>query len=380
MAQLVKSVLPEAYVVIGGPDAGPRAQDLLNRHPYLDAVVEGDGEIPLLSLVRQFLKESPPNLEPVPALRHRGPAGVIANSGPSETLNLSELANVCEDLPGALRQGSWGWPYVLYETLRGCPYSCSYCMYGKTAMNEKSLKVAVEELLGLLKQGLTVNVIDPTFTTYKERAKQILRALSMHEYAGSLYFEAYPDSIDEEMARLMADARVSNVGLGFQTISSEGLKAVSRPKNLVRFERAVRLLRSHDISFYVDLIYGLPGTTVSDFFESIDYLYAQGIDIFSVMVYRLLGLPGSPMMADADKYGLVFSADPPYELLGSNTYSLQDIAFCERFPGAYKQLLNHLGSQGFARLAAPAGPSSIVKRFMADGLDSPEEFRIRLAS
>ncbi len=363
LAQLIRQVLPGTSIVLGGPDAGPRAPELLERYEQVDMVVDGDGEIPFLGLVRQFLAASEPDLAAVPALRYRSCEGLIANPAPSEAIDMSQLRGVCEDLPRVVQAGGWGWPYVLYETLRGCPYSCSYCMYGKTKMNEKDTSLAVEELLGLLQQGLVVNIIDPTFTTYQKRAKQILRALCEQEYSGGLYFEAYPDSIDEEMASLMAGARVSCVGMGFQTISSEGLKAVRRPKNLRRFERAVRLLRAHQISHYADLIYGLPDTTVNDFLASLDYLYS--LEIPTLVIYRLLGLPGSPMMADAGRYGLVFNPSPPYELLGSNTYSLDDLIFCERFQQAFRDLPRRLRSDDLRALAAELGGiSSVVKGFM----------------
>ena len=373
LAQLVKRLLPEAFIVFGGPDSGPRAAELLESHPQVDGVVDGDGEIPFLHLLREFLSGSLPDLASVPALSHRAATGITANASPSEKLDLSRLRGVCADLPGVLQQGNWGWRYVPYETLRGCPYSCSYCMYGKTKMNEKDTNVAVKELLALMRRGLVVNIIDPTFTTYQKRAKQILRALAEHEYSGGLYFEAYPDSIDEEMAQLMEAARVSIVGLGFQTISSEGLRAVKRPKNLKRFERAVGLLETYNITYYADIIYGLPETTLDDFLATTDYLYSLGVP--TIVMYRLLGLPGSPMMADVEKYGLVFSRFPPYELLSSNTYSLEDVMFCERYQQAFQDLPRRVPPNQLRSLAGKLGGiSNILKRYLEEGQQNQAAF------
>ena len=364
----MKQLRPGVLTLLGGPDAGPRASDLLRRYPHLDAVVEGDGEVPFLALMRAMLAGSPPDLADVPALRYRAGDQVIANTPPSGQVDMSLLAGVWEEDKERALDGDWFWAHLLYETLRGCPYSCSYCMYGKTPMNEKDPELCVGELADLLGRGLPVEIIDPTFTTYRKRAKQILRRLSEYEYHGRLSFEAYPDSIDEEMAGLLAAARVSQLGIGFQTVSSEGLEAVQRPENLARFERAVGLLDAHEVPYYVDIIYGLPQTTADDFMATVDYLYSLGIE--QPMIYRLLGLPGSPMMADADAYGLFFSDSPPYELLSSDSFTLEEILFCERFRSAYPETVRKLGGARTRELAAKlGGVSELVRRQMAGELD-----------
>ncbi len=374
LAHLLKRMLPEVRTVFGGPDAGPRAAELLARHPQVDYVVVGDGEIPLLELVRQHLSGRPMDPSAVPSLAYREGSRVAANPPPAEKLDLSLLAGVYAEPPSPLEVNRWPWPHLLYETLRGCPYSCSYCMYGKTPMNAKDPELVVEELAALLGRGLNVEIIDPTFTTYRKRAKRILAGLGERRYTGRLYFEAYPDSIDEEMAALLAAARVDCVGLGFQTVSDEGLAAVRRPKNLERFERAVGRLAEHGVPYYVDVIYGLPRTTVADFLATVDYLFSVGVT--RLVVYRLLGLPGSPMMDDAEEQRLVFSEYPPYELLSSATFSLDDIIFCERFQQECARLLGLLPRAELERQARAAGGlSALVRGRMAEDPGLPRPLR-----
>ena len=373
LAHLVKRALPDVLTVFGGPDAGPRAHELLTHHPQVDVVVEGDGEIPFLELCRHLATGSP-DLADVPQLRWRDGGTIRTNPDAPALLDMGRLTNVWDEVPEREEMDRWGWPYLLYETLRGCPYSCSYCMYGKTPMNAKDPELVVEEMVALLETGHAVEIIDPTFTTYVKRAKQILRGLVEHDYEGTLTFEAYPDSLDEEMVDLLSRARVSCLGIGFQTLSAEGLKAVKRPKNLPRFERAVRLLHEHRINYYVDLIYGLPKTTKEDFYATVDYLY--GLRVQNLMIYRLLGLPGSPMMDDAEKHGLVCSAIPPYEMLSSNTFTLDDVIECERFQEEYGRLLGSLPSRESRLLADSAGGvSKLILRYMDGGHADPLAFR-----
>lgn len=373
LAHLIKQALPDTTIVLGGPDVGPRAQELLHRHPYVDLVVEGDGELPLLGLVRQHL-HGRPAMENIPQLRFQSGSTFITTAPAADNVDMAQLKGVWDPPPTPELMDGWEWPYVLYETLRGCPYACSYCMYGKTPLNAKDPDLVVRELVELLQEGRSVELIDPTFTTYVKRAKQILRALVEHTYDGTLTFEAYPDSLDEEMVDLMARARVSFVGIGFQTLSADGLKAVKRPKNLPRFERAVGLLRQHNIRYYVDLIYGLPRTTKEDFYATVDYLY--DLDVESLTVYRLLGLPGSPMMDDTDEHGLVFNQLPPYEMLYSKTFSHDDVMECEAFQAAYSTVVGGLPTLVARRLAKThGGVSRLILRFLEEQHGTPEAFR-----
>jgi anaerobic magnesium-protoporphyrin IX monomethyl ester cyclase len=373
LASQIRRLLPDVQIVFGGPDVGgPRAKWLLERHAELDVIVDGDGEIPFLELVRRHIAGEPRSLAGVPSVTYRAGNEIVRSAATAGSPDLSLLTNVFDDLPSAAELGRWGWPNILYETMRGCPYQCSFCMYGKIPPNRKDVATVVEEVTSILSRGLSVEFIDPTFTTYTKRAKEILRGLGGRVYDGQLWFEAYPDSLDEEMVELMKASRVSCVELGFQTLSTEGLKAVARPGNLPKFERAVTLLRAAGIRFYVDIIYGLPETTVGDFLATMDYLHERGVA--EILVYRLLGLPGSPMMDDVDRYGLVFTPTPPYELLSSDTFSLEDVHFCETFTQTYYWLRDRMEYDLLRRFSRMAGKlSSLVELVMRSGaLDQPD--------
>lgn len=373
LASQAKALLPQTQIVLGGPDVGPRAAELLARHPEVDVIVNGDGEVPFLELVRRYLTDAPAPLASVPQVTYRDAGLVVSSAVTPRDADMSLLRDVYENVPTREELRTWGFPTVLYETQRGCPYPCSYCMYGRIKPNRKDTAVVVEELRGLLGRGLMVELIDPTFTTNRKRAKEILRGLAGTGATGRLWFEAYPDSIDDEMVGLMKQANVAAVGIGFQTLSADGLGAVARPRNLAAFEQAVHLLRAAGIHFWVDVIYGLPTTTAADFVATMDYLHALGVRRYDI--YRLLGLPGSPLMHDAAKYGLVFSASPPYEMLSSSTFSIEDILFCNRFTETMETLRNRTNAELFHRLCQLAGSLSALVRLVMDSgvaLDSDD--------
>ena len=357
LAQMLKELLPGCLIVLGGPDAGPRARELLKRKS-IDIVVDGDGENPFTSILLELLNNKTPDWSYIPQICYRENGQFRQSSAMPMSTDLSKLEGVMDQVKDLEQFTNWRWPYILYETMRGCPYQCSFCLYGKSKINTKNIDVVIREIVGMLKKGYLVDLIDPTFTTFKKRAKEILTRLSEHSYSGSILIQAYPDSIDEEFIELFKKSRVVYVGMGLQTVSQQGLLASKRPKKKNKFEEAIKLLSDAGVDFYIDVLYGLPETTKEDFFATIDYLYDHGVTNWQA--YRLLGLPGSPMLNDSDKYEFRFSQSPPYELLSSNTFSLSDIIECQEFIRRCFEFDNRLHSSNFKRQVKKSGSYSNV--------------------
>ena len=357
LAQMIHALLPNTLIVFGGPDAGPRGKELL-KNDFVDLVINGDGENPFEAVLLELLKNETPDWSSIPQLSYRDKGQYRHNTTLPISTDLNKLKGVYDRIDNLNQFNDWKWPYLLYETMRGCPYQCSFCLYGKTGINNKDVGIVVDELLVILKKGYMVNLIDPTFTTFKKRAKQILSRLAEHRYTGSLLIESYPDSIDSEFVDLFMRSRVEYVGMGLQTVSQEGLRASKRPKKRDKFENAVNLLSEAGIEFYIDVIYGLPDTTKEDFFATIDYLFDLGITNWQA--YRLLGLPGSPMLNESEKYKFKFNHSPPYELLRSNTFELKDILECQEFIRRCFELDNKLHSPQFKMLLNKSGSYSKV--------------------
>ena len=357
LAQMISELMPNALVIFGGPDAGPRAQELL-KHEYIDIVINGDGENPFEAVLIELLKNGTPEWSDIPQLCYRKNEKIVQNTSLPISTNLNKLVGVYDQVENLEQFTEWRWPYLLYETMRGCPYQCSFCLYGKSNISNKEVDLVVSELVPILKKGYMVNLIDPTFTTFKKRAKEILSRLAEHQYTGSLQIESYPDSIDSDFVDLFVQSRVEYVGVGLQTVSREGLRASKRPKKKDKFEEAINLLSDAGIEFYIDVIYGLPDTTKEDFFATVDYLFELGVTNWQA--YRLLGLPGSPMLNETEKYKFKFNHAPPYELLSSNTFSLEDIIECQEFIRKCFEFDNKLNSSKFKMRLNESGSYSQV--------------------
>ena len=322
---------PEIRVVCGGPNAGPMGPELAMR-PDIDYVVSGDGEIPFARLLLALMHENEDGLGAVPGLYVATDAGVAWGGAQTEPPDLDVLDPVYDDYPPHAVCSSFSGKHVQYETQRGCPFKCSYCDYGRRALLVRDPEQAARGMLALLVQGYHVELVDPCFAFDKARAKQILSILAGHKYQGTLFVETRAETIDREMAELMAQCRIDPLALGLQTLSKSGQKAAGRITDLAAFERGVSLLTECRVPFTVDIIYGLPETTVDDHLSGLDYLVGLGVQ--NVLSYRLLGLPGTMVLKDASRHGMVFNQSPPYELLRSDDYSLEDLAFCGELSGS----------------------------------------------
>ncbi len=353
LAQDIKQLFPDVCLILGGPNASPIAAEILNEHPGVDIIVKGDGEIPFTALLNELVSKKEPDFGAIEGLVFRNGSEVIENAPCSEDVDLSRLEGVYDDLPQNFNLQKWLNKRLLYETERGCPYDCSFCTWGNRKIISKDVDLVINELLYLLKKGVDVWIVDPTFTAHKRRSKKILKSLAQHTYSGTLILEAHKDSVDEEFVRLFTRTNVSEISLGLQTISKSGLQAANRSTDLEKFQRAVKLLQKYKVNFRVDVIYGLPQTTPEDFIATFDFLHPLGLHYRNLAFYRLLGLPGSPLVKDAQQYGMKFSKSPPYELLSSNSYTLKDLMFCRDFCDMYHKLLLHLYPDGLYRFVKP---------------------------
>ena len=343
----IRRLLPRTFQLLGGPNAGPVAESLLE-NPAIDFVIRGDGEVPLEKLLDVLVHEESA-FDDVPGLSYRDDGDTTHNPSDQSNFDINKLAGVYELYPFEP-----GRSYVLYETQRGCPYSCRYCMYGNRPAAKKDVDLVVRELDDLLKTGRKVYLVDPSFASDKRRAKEILKQLPAENYTSGLYIETHPDSLDQDVVEHLRDAPVDVVALGIQTISEKGSHRVGRHLRLDRFTSAIRYLQEVEVPFYVDVIYGLPGTDVNDFLETVSFLHSQ--EVKSIFIYRLLGLPGTPIARRAEEEGLVFSPTPPYELLRSSTYDINDLLFCGSLveklstilgPPKSDEIKNRLGEEAF---------------------------------
>jgi len=344
--------LPETRIFLGGPEAAFDAENLLRENDCLDAVLAGEGE----SVLPPFLAalRAGRSIVGLPGVSARGEKGEIASAMPPAPLP-PEL------WPDAYADGVEGLESrILYiETSRGCPYHCQYCL---SSREEKVRALPVEEsvrrLTALAEGGVKlIKLVDRTFNFDRNRAKAIWRALIEHACRRNLsptyHFEIAANLLDEESIQLLSGAPegLFQFEAGVQSASDSVLRQVGRSVPFEPVKNAVIAVRqAGNIHLHTDLIAGLPGEDMASFERSFDETFALGAQMLQLGFLKLL--KGSGLRRDAEKLGIVYEPEAPYEVISTREMSFEELCFLKdveevlewyhnsgRYPSALRLLL-----------------------------------------
>jgi len=295
-ARKLRELVPGIVVFAGGPEITASPSSFTNSFDYL---VCGEGEDGTLSLMRALIGNAA-----VPEFvtsRTRFPSGDCAALTSPWLDGTADSCLAAKECHGAL-----------WELARGCPYSCAYCYESKGEKKVREIPLArlEKELEHFVKTGIErVFVLDPTYNANRDRAISLLRLIE--KKAGEIHFnfEVRAEQLDREMIQAFAKIPCS-LQIGLQSTNQEALKLVNRPCDISLFTKKIGLLNDAGVVFGLDLMYGLPGDTLSSFRSSLDFavgLYPNNLEIF-----RLAVLPGTALADRAESLSLKYSAAPPY--------------------------------------------------------------------
>lgn len=325
MIYIIKKVNPEVTILLGGPEVSGNADSYLSSDTSIDYVIEGEGEIAFqefLLFYQDLLK-----IENVHNLVYRKDGKMVRNE--KKVLDdLDEIPSIY--LNNEIDVNNIGDSFYSYETKRGCQYKCSYCFHhgGAHYIREFSLERVLAELEIILNSNLKyVWIIDPCFNENEERAIQILRFIRENnknniEFGFELRNETLSENMIYEMS-LLESTRF--IALGLQTLNQQALSAIHRDFNLQKFEENMSIIKKfyqESDKVHIDLIFGLPNTTLEDYMEAVDYCVEWETTVFT---QPLKVLPGTELIKEKDKYGLICSQQAPYEVIANNTFSYKDM-------------------------------------------------------
>ncbi|MEJ2693032.1 MAG: radical SAM protein, partial [Candidatus Thiodiazotropha sp.] len=223
LAALLKQLLPTCRVVFGGPEAGPRGRELLQRHGEIDFVVAGEGEAAFRDLVRWSLYREG-RLEQISGLHFRRQGHILAN--PVRPLPVEEIPSSI-----ASPQASFDKPLVYWETSRGCPFRCSFCTSAEERLRAfplSRIEAELKLLAGL--RNKTVKLLDRSFHLGKARTKQLLERFAATPSGLRFHLELNPDRISTEAMAIFqqAEAGKFQFEIGLQTLQQPVLQAIDR--------------------------------------------------------------------------------------------------------------------------------------------------------
>ena len=316
---------PGLTLFAGGPEPTADPAGLFREAPF-DFLVIGEGEAPFREVVGQLAA----------GRQVTGGAGLAVRGEervPGPGRHLESLDDIPSPyLTGLLRIGSTGG--VLWQLSRGCDFACSFCYDPKGARGVRrfSFERLDAELDWFVRNGAAqVFVLDSTFNREMKRAKEVLRLISRRAPHIHFHFEVRSEFLDAEMARLFAGVNCS-LQIGLQSSDPEIMKGVRRVFNPEDFEEKVALLNSAGAIFGFDLIYGLPGDTLSGFRRSLDF--ALGFAPNHLDIFPLAVLPGTELADRADSLGMCRLLAPPYTVAETPTFPACGMAAAARLAAA----------------------------------------------
>lgn len=325
--RIIKAAESDTFVVAGGPEVSTMGEEVLERHPWIDVVVVGEGELTFADLMAARIMARP--LDRVAGIAYRSPDGVVRSTPPRQLL--SDLDALPSPYLTGILQPVDGATYI--ETYRGCPHRCGYCFEGKGSSRIRAFsRKRVETEVGLIASTPGVrsfSFIDPVFNLNQERLEWLSKVLRPYAEKGVRIHTVEVDieHIDDAVASLLAEAGVVSVETGPQTTGADALSACRRPFDRDRFVAGVEACKRHGIRVECDLIVGLPGDTVDDIFESMRF--CVGLDPGKIQVSTLRVLPGTDFWARADELGIVFDHEPPHEVVCTREASFVDLRRAE---------------------------------------------------
>ena len=314
-------ILPETAFWAGGPEVSYDAEKFLTEMPEMTGVLVGEGEKTFHDLLEYYI-DGKGSLGEIRGIAYRD-GEEIRHNGWRELMNLSEIPFVYQHLEEFENR------IIYYESSRGCPFSCSYCLSSiDKKLRFRDLELVKKELQFFLDHKVPqVKFVDRTFNCKHEHAMAIWKYILEHDNGvTNFHFEVSADLLRDEEMDLMAKMRPGLIQLeiGVQSTNPETIRAIHRHMDLDKLKRCVDRVHSfRNIHQHLDLIAGLPYEDYGTFHRSFNDVYQMKPDQLQLGFLKVL--KGSLMQGEAEKYGIVHKEKEPYEVLSTNWLPYGDV-------------------------------------------------------
>ena len=314
-------ILPETAFWAGGPEVSYDAENFLTEMPEVTGVLVGEGEKTFHDLLEYYI-DGKGSLGEIRGIAYRD-GEEIRHNGWRELMNLSEIPFVYQHLEEFENR------IIYYESSRGCPFSCSYCLSSiDKKLRFRDLELVKKELQFFLDYKVPqVKFVDRTFNCKHEHAMAIWKYILEHDNGvTNFHFEVSADLLRDEEMDLMAKMRPGLIQLeiGVQSTNPETIRAIHRHMDLDKLKRCVDRVHSfRNIHQHLDLIAGLPYEDYDTFHRSFNDVYQMKPDQLQLGFLKVL--KGSLMQGEAEKYGIVHKEKEPYEVLSTNWLPYGDV-------------------------------------------------------
>lgn len=315
---LVKKMLPNCIIVCGGPEVSYATKEFMQEIPDVDYVVRGEGEESFYKLLQAFLaRRAPEDIKILGVAKRKSDGEIVPNIAITvadlDTIDFPYDDNDIEELKEKI---------IYYESSRGCPYSCKYCLSCATrGVRYRSLDKVFAELSYFIKHNVRqVKFVDRTFNADKKHYLPILQFIAKQDCRTNFHFEIVAHHIDEEIKAILKTMPKGRVQfeIGIQSTNLQTLGQISRANPWQEMTNNIKSIMAYgNIHLHVDLIIGLPYEDIHSFAKSFNDVYALKADMLQVGFLKLL--KGAAMNELVEKYDYVYMPQAPYQVI-SNKY------------------------------------------------------------
>lgn len=364
----ISKILPRTELWLGGPEVSFRAVQMLEKHPCLRGIMKGEGEKTFAELALSYQEtesgekisengmpindsDVPENrkffekMTGMPGITWRDADGAIHENPWREVMDLSEVPFPYENLEDFSNR------IIYYESSRGCPFSCSYCLSSiDKRLRFRSMELVKKELQFFLDHEVPqVKFVDRTFNCRKDHAMEIWKYLAEHDnQKTNFHFEIAADLITPEELELFRRMRPGLIQLeiGVQSTNLDTIREIHRKMDFEKVSFVVReIQKGRNIHQHLDLIAGLPFEDFSSFLRSFDEVYRMGPDQLQLGFLKVL--KGSFLAENQEQYGLKCRRTPPYEVMSTKWLSYGEVLRLK----AMEEMLEVYGNSGQFRAA-----------------------------
>lgn len=311
VAQMLKKGKPDVVITFGGPECSYCPEEIFEKHGFVDYVLRGEGEVITGRLIDALEKGEEVNIKGV---AKRGYMSEIA-----DCVDLDTVKFPYETFDGLENK------IVYFETSRGCPFRCSYCLSSiEKGIRQFSMDYVKKGFDAFFANNIPlVKLIDRTFNADSKRAKEIIEYIIANSKSTKVHFEIDPGILTDELTDVLASAPVDlfQLEMGIQSANPETLKAVNRNEKLEKVAQNIeRLKKADNMHIHLDLIAGLPFEDYNSFEKSFNYVYSLKPDMLQLGFLKVLH--GTPIQENKD---IVYADFPPYEVISTKWITTGEI-------------------------------------------------------
>ena len=338
VVDMVKAVRPDIKIILGGPEVSFTADELLERCPNIDYIVQGEGEEAFHALVTA-LQLGNDGLNPViPGVRGRKDGSIL---GSLEAVEVSDLSSIPfpyteEDMDDLEHK------IIYYESSRGCPFSCQYCLSGnKNTVRFFPQERTLEELQWFIDHGVKqVKFVDRTFNCAPHHHRPLMEFMRDSDTDMNFHLEMEPELMTEWETNILCETPPGRIQIevGVQSTHKKTLDAINRYNDWPYIQKSIRpIIQAGRTHVHMDLIVGLPHEDFNRFGQSFNDLFSLQPHALQIGFLKLLKGSGVRRMREYK-----YVADPlaPYEVLSTHVLPYDDVRFLKYFEDVFERFYN----------------------------------------